>query len=73
MLRVETISMTNPIKGRELFYLRFIQGENNYVINVGKGTFEAVKDLIDGENKVDNVVSVQEGGTDVLDNKRGKR
>lgn len=73
MLRVETISMINPVKGRELFYLKFIQGDKNYVINVGKGTFEAVKALIDGENIKENVDNVQEGGADVLDNKGKKR
>ena len=47
-MKVEALSIVNPIKGRELYYIKFSEGEKDYVINVGKSTFDNVNLLLNG-------------------------
>ena len=80
MLQVEAIEYKS-IRGKETYYLKFSKDGNEYIINVGKGTFDNIKKLQNGEPTDGNVKAgeegaldnLQEGGSNALDNKGSKR
>lgn len=80
VMNVEAIEY-DSIRGKKTYYLRFKKGRNEYIINVGKGTFDNINKLQNGEPTDGNVEAseekpldnLQEGGSNALDNKGGQR
>lgn len=79
-MRTEVIKYTS-VKGKVLYYIKFIRGSDEHIINVGEGTYHKVKALQDGENtseadgehpgvQLDNIPKRKRN---VLDNKSTKR
>lgn len=50
-MTVETLKQTSVVNGGETYYVRLTAKTQNYVINVGKKTFDTINKLIeeDGE------------------------
>lgn len=61
-LRCRTITHV-AVSGKEMLYLRVWNDndDNSVLINIGKGTFDKICNLVELDN-------IQKGGSDVLDN-----
>ena len=54
-MTIKAIKQSNLFKaGEEKYYIQFIQGEENHVINVGKKTWEKVDSMLNPKPKAND-------------------